>query len=86
MILAVMTRASLGHTGRRIVAAPATVASYRLISLAAHLRVLGPLLLPDFTGPILLLAGLAWTAAFTIFTFVYAPILTTPRVREKRSA
>jgi uncharacterized protein involved in response to NO len=86
MILAVMTRASLGHTGRRIVAAPATVASYRLVSLAAHLRVLGPLLLPDFTGPILLLAGLAWTAAFAIFSFVYAPVLTTPRVREKRDA
>ena len=28
---------------------------------------------------------MAWIAAFGLFTAVYAPILTTPRVREKRS-
>lgn len=86
MILAVMSRASLGHTGRRIVAAPATVASYRLVSLAAHLRVVGPLLLPQYSGPILVVAALAWIAAFVSFSWVYAPILTSPRVHAKRVA
>lgn len=86
MILAVMSRASLGHTGRRIVAAPKTVASYKLVSLAAHLRVAGPLILPQYTGPILLLAGFAWIAAFALFTVVYSPILTAPRVHGKRPA
>lgn len=86
MILAVMSRASLGHTGRRIVAAPATVASYRLVSLAAHLRVAGPLILPQYAGPILVVAALAWIAAFVSFSFVYAPVLTTPRAHAKTSA
>jgi uncharacterized protein involved in response to NO len=85
MILAVMSRASLGHTGRRIVAAPATVASYRLVSLAAHLRVAGPLLLPQFSGPILVVAAVAWIAAFVSFSIVYAPVLTSPRVNTKRA-
>lgn len=85
MILAVMSRASLGHTGRRIVAAPATVASYRLVSLAAHLRVVGPLILPQYTGPILVVAALAWIAAFASFSFVYAPILTRPRAHAKNA-
>jgi uncharacterized protein involved in response to NO len=85
MILAVMSRASLGHTGRRITAAPATIASYRLVSLAAHLRVVGPLILPQFVGPILMLAGVAWIGAFTLFAAIYAPILTTPRVQAKLS-
>lgn len=85
MILAVMSRASLGHTGRRIIAPPAVVVSYRLVSLAALLRVLGPLMLPQHQGPILVLAALAWIGAFVLFVLVYAPILTTPRVHAKLS-
>ncbi len=84
MILAVMSRASLGHTGRPIVAPPAIVKAYRLVSLSAHLRVVGPLLLPLHPGPVFGMAGLAWIAAFVMFTAVYAPILTTPRVHAKR--
>ena len=85
MILAVMSRASLGHTGRRIVAPAAIVGAYRLVSVAAHLRVLGPLILPQYQGPILVLAALAWICAFSLFAVVYGPILTTPRVHAKLS-
>lgn len=83
MILAVMSRASLGHTGRSIVAPPAIVMAYCLVSLSAFLRVAGPLLWPFYQGPVLVLAALAWIAAFVVFTVVYAPILTTPRVHAK---
>jgi uncharacterized protein involved in response to NO len=43
MTLAVMTRASLGHTGRPLTAGPVTKAVYGLITAAAKLRVLPPL-------------------------------------------
>ncbi|MGE5564156.1 MAG: NnrS family protein [Bacillota bacterium] len=80
MILAVMTRASLGHTGRELAAAPLTVAAYACVTLGAALRVAASL-----TGPyaaLLDLAGLFWAAALLLFLFVYAPILWRPRLGE----
>ena len=79
MILAVMTRASLGHTGRTLRAAPATVASYVLLTLGAFVRVFGPALLPAYALPSIAVAGLLWMAAFALFLIVYGPILTGPR-------
>jgi uncharacterized protein involved in response to NO len=79
MILAVMTRASLGHTGRNLRAAPATVASYVLLTLGAFVRVFGPALLPAYALPSIAAAGLLWMAAFALFLIVYGPILTGPR-------
>ena len=86
MILAVMTRASLGHTGRRLVAPPAIVATYHLVTLATVLRVVAPLLPSQSYSLMLLAAGLAWVATFVLFALVYAPILTTPRVHMKLSS
>ena len=74
MTLAVMTRASLGHSGRALVADGATVAIYALVTLAALLRVLSPL----SGGQALLvtsLAGLAWSAAFGLFALHYGRLL-----------
>ena len=83
MIIAVMTRASLGHTGRPLVAPPRVVWVYYLITLAGLLRVAGPLVAPAYYVGVLLAAALAWIAAFSLFVIVYAPILTTPRVHTK---
>lgn len=83
MILAVMTRASLGHTGRRIVASRTIVSSYYLVTLAALLRVGAPFVDPRLHGAALIAAALSWIGAFAIFAFVYAPILTTQRVHTK---
>ena len=77
MILAVMTRATLGHTGRDLVASPATVAAYGLVPLAALIRAFGPLVLPAQTA--YALAGLAWVAGFLLFLLVFAPMLLTRR-------
>jgi uncharacterized protein involved in response to NO len=85
MIIAVMTRASLGHTGRPLVAPAPVVWSYALVTLATVLRIAGPPLLPDLWIECLLAAALAWIAAFLLFVIVYAPILTTPRVAVKRA-
>lgn len=80
MVLAVMSRASLGHTGRPLVASRPIVAAYILVSLAAVLRAFAPTLMPQAYNEIMLLAGLAWLAAFATFTVVYFPILTAARV------
>ena len=45
-ILAVMTRAALGHTGRRLVAAKPMVAAYLLTTQAAAARVFAPMVAP----------------------------------------
>lgn len=87
MILAVMSRASLGHTGRKLIAPPLAVWSYWAITLAAVLRVFGPMLAtaPAVSGIVLGVAAMAWIAAFSLFAIAYAPILTGPRVQEKLS-
>lgn len=84
MILAVMTRASLGHTGRMLKAPPAIVWAYVLVTVAALMRVMGPLFYPAAANAFLLAAALAWIATFVLFAAVYAPILTTPRVHMRR--
>lgn len=73
MTLAVMTRATLGHTRRALAAGPMTSAIYGLVTVAAVLRVAAPL----SSGYVLLtaLAGVAWTAAFAAFLIRYGPML-----------
>lgn len=83
MIMAVMSRASLGHTGRRLIAPRLIVWAYGLVTLAAILRVCGPLIAPQQAALVLSSAAFAWIGAFILFVVVYAPILTTPRVHTK---
>jgi uncharacterized protein involved in response to NO len=74
MTLAVMTRASLGHTGQALTAGAGTVAIYALVTLAAILRLAAPLGGSDMLI-LLSLAGAAWTGAFGLFVVLYAPLL-----------
>ena len=80
MVLAVMTRAALGHTGRPLQVAPAIVWSYGLLIAAGILRVFGPAVLPAAYPATVTLASIAWTAAFLLFVYVYTPVLLLPRV------
>ena len=74
MTLAVMTRATLGHTGRELNASTATQFIYALIFTAAVARICAALE-PRWSEPALYFAALAWVAAFLGFSFVYAPML-----------
>jgi len=83
MILGVMTRAALGHTGRPLVVSPLITAAYLLVSAAAFVRVFG-LAVSGQSYPILiLLAAILWTAAFALYLAVYTPILVGPRADGK---
>jgi uncharacterized protein involved in response to NO len=78
MTLAVMTRASLGHTGRTLTAGPATLAVYALVTVGALLRVVAYALPVD---PLAALAvgGTLWAGAYLLYAVRYAPILARPR-------
>jgi uncharacterized protein involved in response to NO len=78
MTLAVMTRATLGHTGQPLKAGPGTCAIYVLITLAAVFRTASPLFVEE-TNAMLEIAGCAWSAAFILFSFLYGRLLTRPR-------
>jgi uncharacterized protein involved in response to NO len=82
MTLAVMTRASLGHTGRPLIAGPGTMAIYVLITLAAILRLLAPLDGGHYLL-VLTLAGAAWSGAFGLFVLLFGGPLLLPRVRDE---
>lgn len=81
MVLAVMTRASLGHTGRELKANAMTVVAYLSITFAALFRVATSLQLLEFRIGIEG-AGLCWAVAFVAFLWVYVPILTGPRAGQ----
>lgn len=83
MILAIMTRASLGHTGREIKAASLTTVAYVSLLLAIAVRVFGPALLPFGYSRVVLLAGSLWVLTFLLFAVVYVPILVGRRVDGK---
>lgn len=80
MVLAVMTRASLGHTGRPLRAHGLIAIAYGLLALAVAIRVWGPSVLPSHYASVVLVAGLLWVAAFVAYLVVYTPILLQPRV------
>lgn len=83
MILAVTTRAALGHTGRPLVVPRSIAVAYGLLVLAALVRVFGPALWPGDYLATIEAAALLWIAAFGIYTVVYAPILTRERADGK---
>lgn len=78
MTLAVMTRATLGHTGRDLVASPATQLIYALVVIAAVSRI-GAALIAAWNEPLLHVAAFAWAAAFIGFTLSYGPLLCRPK-------
>ncbi|MGD0291973.1 MAG: NnrS family protein [Candidatus Binataceae bacterium] len=78
MILAVMPRVTLGHTGRELTASRSTAVIFVLINAAAIMRIAASW---NIGGMLLLLAlsAICWIAAFGLFEIVYGPMLLTRR-------
>lgn len=78
MIMAVMTRASLGHSGRPLQVSKAVAVAYGLLALGTLLRVVAPVA-GDAQMGLTHAGGTVWSLAWLIFVVVYLPVLTKPR-------
>lgn len=83
LTLGMMTRTSRGHTARPLVVGGWEIAAYVLVHVAAVVRVLLPLVFPSAYVSLIIASALLWFAAFALFTVVYVPILTRPRLDGK---
>ncbi|WP_136444056.1 NnrS family protein [Pacificoceanicola onchidii] len=72
MTLAVMTRATLGHTGAALHADLRTLTLYLCLLSSIACRVLAGLL-PDFTASLHSASGILWISAFAGFALIYGP-------------
>lgn len=79
MILAMMARVSLGHSGRPLQIAWPMIPAFGLILLAAILRVTAAIV-PQVSQILLMGAILCWLMAFATFVLLYAPILCRARL------
>jgi uncharacterized protein involved in response to NO len=79
LTLGMMARVSLGHTGRTLRVSNTMAIAFVLINLTALFRVLLPIAMPDWYSSLIYVSTLLWLAAFALFVFVYAPILTSAR-------
>jgi uncharacterized protein involved in response to NO len=84
MTLAVMTRATLGHTGRRLEASLATKAIYAAVIVAALSRICAALH-PAWSVSLLHMAAFAWAAAFIGFAVAHGPLLLGKRASRSTS-
>jgi uncharacterized protein involved in response to NO len=83
MILAVTTRASLGHTGRPLVVSPFIAAAYLVLAAATIVRLwAAPLEVLGYSSALKVAGGL-WCIAFALYLLVYTPVLIRPRVDGK---
>lgn len=83
MTVAVMMRATMGHTGRPLVAGRGLTAAFLLLCLAAAARLLGP----AAPGPLpdgITLAALFWTLAFLVLSLRLIPWLAVPRAGRRQ--
>lgn len=85
MMLAVMTRATRGHTGRELTASPTTRVSYGAIFLCALARPLATLM-PEHMVEVYSVAAALWICAFGLYLIEYAPMLVFRRKPSARAA
>ena len=81
LMMAMMMRSTLGHTGRELAASRTDVIIFLLLQLAAVLRVLAGI--AGGHRVLTILAGIVWMAAFVEFLLRYLPMLMRPRVDDR---
>jgi len=80
MILAMLSRVTLGHTGRQLDPPGLITVAYLLVFVATLVRVIVPAWLPEYTLWSIAIAGVLWVFAFAIYLYFYAIMLLTSRV------
>lgn len=82
MTFAVMTRASLGHTGRALTASSPTALAYLALALAAVLRPFAEVVSEQY-HLLLALSGVCWLIAFGVFVAEYGPMLVSRKLKPR---
>jgi uncharacterized protein involved in response to NO len=83
MILAMMSRVSLGHTGRPLEVPRYLSVAFALLFVAAIVRAAVPVLDVALTLWAWRVSAVLWIVAFSLFLVRYVPVLTQPRVDNK---
>jgi len=83
LTLGMMARVSLGHTGRALKASNTIAIAFLLLNLAVLFRVILPIAVLGWYNAFLYISTLCWLAAFSLFIFVYSPILSSARIDGK---
>ena len=79
LMLAMMMRSSLGHTGRKLVASRTDMAAFVLLQLAAIVRVVASIAAGETFRHWIVASGLLWILAFLLFVLRYLPMLSRSR-------
>ena len=81
LTLGMMSRVTLGHTGRNVQQPPRGLSiAFMLLLIAAFIRVILPLLLPDLYNMWIVISQILWIAGFGLFVILFAPMLIKPRI------
>jgi len=83
LVIGMMTRTARGHTARPLRADRWDIACYALVSAAALVRVVLPLVLPSLLIPAVVGSAALWSAGFGLYAIRYWPVLTRPRLDGK---
>ena len=77
MTRAVMTRATLGHTGHALTAGIGTTGVYLAVIASVLVRLLGGVL-PEWAWLLYTVSAILWCSAFAGFAVLYGSLLTRP--------
>ena len=80
LILAMISRVSLGHTGRMLTPPKTMSLAFTSIYLATLVRVFGPIIWPEYYLTSINVSIAFWLVAFGLFVLHYGPMLFKPRV------
>ena len=83
LIIGMLTRTARGHTGRPLSVSRAEVTAYGLVFAAAVLRTFILIVAPNALVVSLVVAAVAWSAAFFIYLWIYTPWLVQTRADGK---
>jgi uncharacterized protein involved in response to NO len=75
IILAMISRVSLGHSGRPLTPPKLMSVAFAFISISAIIRAFGPWVLPEKTLLFIDISGFCWLVSFGLFAFYYGPML-----------
>lgn len=79
MILGMICRVTLGHTGRDLKLGALTTLSFFAIQVTAIARVFGPIFMPDHMNEWVIGSAALWSLCFAAYLWVYTPMLFTAR-------